>query len=135
MTKVQYLIAFILLISCSSVFAHSKLQSSNPSNGEQLAESPTVLQLVFGKKVRLLKLKLSVGESIIATKFTPSSSPATKFEIEIPLLKPQAYKVNWVAMGGDSHKIKGKLGFTVEGSSTQRKPAAAKKSNSHQGHK
>ncbi|MFT5693173.1 MAG: hypothetical protein ACI92E_002509, partial [Oceanicoccus sp.] len=50
----------------------------------------------------------------IKTNFIPSNSPSLVFDTDLPLLEESSYLVNWIALGGDGHKVKGKLSFVVE---------------------
>ena len=45
--------------------------------------------------------------------FKPSLGKADAFTVEVPVLTAGTYQAKWIAMSGDSHKIKGEFGFAV----------------------
>jgi copper resistance protein C len=113
--KLSIHIALLSLAFLSSgLFAHAGLTSSTPKNGEQINISPKHLVLEFNKPVRLLKVELVNSAGIKTTlDFKISAKPSKQFEIMTPALTPGHYKVMWLALGGDSHKMKGSFKFIL----------------------
>lgn len=104
--------------------AHTGLRSSSPANGEMLTESPASLKLDFDTSVRLMKVVLlSDKNKPVDIGFTPLVQPQKAFEITLPELPASGYTINWMAMGGDSHKISGQFKFHIH---------SAKNHNQHQ---
>lgn len=108
-------LAFAILFLCSAqVFAHSKLINSEPANGAELTEAPKQITLAFNRKVRLVKLEvLQEGAEAVKTEFKPSMDKLTEFAVTLPALTAGSYQVKWIAMSGDSHKMKGDFSFSL----------------------
>ncbi|MGB0848105.1 MAG: DUF411 domain-containing protein, partial [Thiolinea sp.] len=94
--------------------SHSKLLSSEPAHQEQLSEAPKQVVLKFNQQVRLMKLVLTnTAQEPLETGFKPSSDKMDTFTVQLPVLAAGTYRVKWLAMSGDSHKIKGEFTFAV----------------------
>lgn len=110
-------VVMLLVLSILTVGAraHTGLSGSSPADGESLAQSPEALVLEFPMPVRLVKVELSsaAGAAIDLGKYRVTDA-ATSFRVVLPPLAPASYRVEWMVMGGDSHKMTGSLGFTVE---------------------
>lgn len=106
---------WILLLGSSQVFAHSKLASSNPADGQSLEQSPSELLLSFNRSVTLMTVVVehSGAEQAVATGFKASSDAAQQYQMSLPRLAPGSYQVRWVASGADGHKVKGGFAFVV----------------------
>jgi methionine-rich copper-binding protein CopC len=109
-----------VLLNPALAHAHTGLIQSIPANGATVYAELPALELIFGAQVRLISLQIidSEGESIKREK-TRDLTPAKRFQIALPALVPGDYKVNWVVMGGDSHKMSGQFGFAVRSSTEQ----------------
>ncbi len=105
----------ILLMLAPVAWAHTSLSGSSPADGESMVGSPEALLLEFPVPVRLVKVDLNTaaGADIDLGNYRVSGA-ARNFRIVLPPLPPASYRVQWVVMGGDSHKMSGSLGFTVE---------------------
>ncbi|MPY24175.1 copper resistance CopC family protein [Shewanella sp. YLB-07] len=102
------------MIFSSAAFAHSGLIESSPAKNEMLQGSPQALVLTFSSPVRLVKLTLKDGAGDdIKFGFKPNMQSSKKFSLDLPQLSPSSYSVNWMIMGEDAHKMKGKFGFMV----------------------
>ncbi len=99
---------------------HTGLVHSVPANGASEKNSPADIELVFGAEVRLVDIRLSDGEGK-SVELTTSRmlTPAIRFQIPVPTLAAGNYTVDWVVMGGDSHKMTGGFVFTVEANAPQ----------------
>lgn len=106
----------ILLMLAPAALAHTSLSGSSPADGDSLVGSPQALLLEFPMPVRLVKVELNSasGADIDLGNYRVAGA-ANSFRIVLPPLPPASYRVEWVVMGGDSHKMSGTLGFTVEG--------------------
>ena len=100
--------------------SHTGLVDSIPANGASEMQSPAAIELVFGAEVRLVELRLSDGDGQPVELATSRIlTPAKRFRIPVPALAGGNYTVDWVVMGGDSHKMTGRFVFTVEVSAQQ----------------
>lgn len=112
MKNIKFILITMLFLTGSLVNAHSSLKSSSPSNEAHLMETPKDIQLEFGQEVRLMKLNLlDKNGDEIKLDFSISEQSSLTFETVIPMIKPGMYKVKWMAMGGDAHKMKGQFTF------------------------
>lgn len=113
--KIINILVFISLLFVSTqAFSHSKLIASTPAKDAQLSISPEQVELEFNREVRLLKLEVQqVDADKIDISFKPTMDKSTTFAVVVPTLSPAGYQVNWLAMGGDSHKMKGSFDFVV----------------------
>jgi len=107
--------AALLLMSITlGAGAHTSLSGSSPADGEALSESPETLVLEFPEAVRLVKVELrSADDAAVDLGNYRVSGAAASFQITLPPLESASYRVDWVVMGGDSHKMSGSLDFTV----------------------
>ncbi|MGB0848471.1 MAG: copper resistance CopC family protein, partial [Thiolinea sp.] len=107
-------IGMCLIAIASPVIAHSKLVASEPANEAELMETPQQVMLEFNREVRLVKVAVTdENDEAVALSFKPSLDKKTVFEVALPELESGAYQVKWMAMSGDSHKMKGEFGFSV----------------------
>jgi methionine-rich copper-binding protein CopC len=114
MKKLIGLLAAGSLILSSAVFAHTGLSSSAPASNAMLMTTPTQLDLEFGSEVRLVKLYLRNSKAEhIKVDFKPSTEANTKFSYAIPTLATGNYRVDWMIMGGDAHKVTGYYTFML----------------------
>lgn len=111
--KLRQLFSGILLtIAASTVFAHSSMHESYPQDGAMMMEQPEKLQLNFENETRLVSVKMfDSANKPVALKFTPSADVNKNYEMNLPTLKPDMYRVEWMVMGSDGHKMKGNFGF------------------------
>ena len=96
------------LFLSASAFAHVGLGSSMPANGAMLSQAPTTLELTFTAPVRLVKLTMQDEKQ--------QSVPLAAFSFALPALNAANYKVNWMIMGDDGHKMKGNMSFMLHDS-------------------
>ena len=125
--KVFKMVAILTLLLLSNLAsAHSGLKHSTPENGAMLNKLPEDLALEFTMQVKLVKLQLieKSGEAIkLITK--PGENFETSFSIALPMLDTGSYKVKWVAMGKDAHKMKGDFTFTLHASDMKMMPSSS----------
>jgi methionine-rich copper-binding protein CopC len=108
-------LASVLLLISHVVMAHAYLESSLPKNNAMLMGSPESIDLNFSKPVRLVKLlvKNQQGDTIDIG-FNPIKKPAVVFNWSLSdALDAGTYRVDWITMGADGHKMKGDFGFMV----------------------
>jgi len=106
-----------LLFVSSQLLAHTGLKTSEPKNGAVLMQSPEKLQLEFIKAVRLVKVTIAnkAGKKI-PLDFDGRGKASVVYNIQLPKLMDSDYQVSWMAMGSDTHKMKGSFRFSVQGS-------------------
>jgi methionine-rich copper-binding protein CopC len=105
-------IALLLLLSGTPAFAHAKLVSSDPAAKASI-KSPTMIKLNFSESLEPAFSTASLSDSAGKTLAVPKSVGGATITL-LPIgLKPGAYKVNWQAVGHDTHKLSGSFGFKV----------------------
>ncbi|MEJ6080642.1 copper resistance protein CopC [Vibrio sp. 1-Bac 57] len=115
-----------LVLLSSLVSAHSGLKVSTPENGAMLDKSPEKVMLEFKTPIMLVKLQLigksgKSGKPIKLIK-SPSKTYNKIFNVELPELDMGSYKIKWVVMGKDAHKMKGDFTFMVHASDMDKMP-------------
>ena len=115
MKNLKKIIMLVLLTLATQVYAHTKLSHSSPKQGSVISSSPETLSLTFSSKVKLMKVDLRTkqGDKVkLAFILSPISSE--NFSIPLSVLTQGEYIVHWVAMGKDSHKMKGSFSFKIQ---------------------
>lgn len=93
--------------------AHGVLTESVPEDGATVS-APETLELNFNEPVRLLRLALSDGEGeAVDFGFSPVADAREAFDYELPSLPSGEYRVNWVVIGSDGHRVEETFGFAV----------------------
>ncbi len=119
-------IAAILTLALISNFvsAHSGLKHSTPENGAMLNQPPENLILEFTMEVKLVKVQLT-DQSGVTIKLInkPSKNFETNCSIALPMLDTGSYKVKWIAMGKDAHKMKGDFTFMLHAPEMKKMPS------------
>jgi methionine-rich copper-binding protein CopC len=110
----------------SLVSAHSRLKNSTPENGAMLNKPPEKVMLEFKAPVKLVKLQLKEqsGKQIKLIK-SPSENFENTFNVVLPVLDTGRYKVKWMVMGKDTHKMKGDFTFMVHTSDMEKMPVSS----------
>jgi len=120
MNKFYKTLTLTLLFVSSQLLAHAGLKTSEPKNGAVLMQSPEKLQLEFTKAVRLVKVTItSKAGKNIPLEFDGRGKPSIAYSIQLPKLINSDYQVSWMAMGSDTHKMKGSFRFIVKGNETK----------------
>lgn len=113
-TVIFPLLLAMAFLSAMAAHAHTGLIKSVPASGAQEQLSPPAIELLFGADVRLIDLRLTKddGQAVKLEK-SRDLTPARRFRVALPPLSADSYRVDWVVMGGDSHKMTGSFGFSV----------------------
>ena len=112
--KTKTLFILTLLFFSNLLLAHSALNSSSPSNGDELDKSPEKISLTFLNPVKLIKFEIfSEDQKTIETDFEASMEDRMEFNINPGELSNGLYTVIWTMMGPDGHKMKGEFLFKV----------------------
>jgi copper resistance protein C len=132
MKIVKLLLPLVALLLAGQVFAHVQLTEAVPADKAMLLQTPTTLSLNFSGQVRLTKVSLTGADNnSVEFGFTPSATPAEQFSWTLPVLESGNYRVSWVALGADGHKMSGDFGFMLHVTSAAEAVSAAKHSHQH----
>lgn len=139
MKLVKYILCSLVLLS-GTVFAHTVLKESTPTEGSALNASPEQIHLSFTEEVRLLRLDvvtvLESGERKVDIGFAPESAAKTEYSVPLPELSLGKYRVDWSVMGADSHAVQGAVAFSIgtEGNMPEHQEGHTATHDSHSGH-
>lgn len=102
------------LLLAGAAHAHTALTGSVPADGETVGQ-PERLVVRFNQPVRLLRLELApVEEEAVDFGFSPVAEARNEFAYELPSLTSGEYRVDWVAIGSDGHRVEESFSFIVE---------------------
>ena len=111
------LLSIIVLLSALlfsyNVNAHIKVLSTSPSNGQVIEASPKVIDIEYSKDVRLTSFEMIHQGRVIEIDYNLNYAPSSNFTIDLPKLEPGNYTFTWTIMGGDGHKMNGKINFSI----------------------
>ena len=104
-----------LVIGASPAWAHNVLKSSNPTDGERIARTPSSVVLTFDEPAIALGTKLVVtGPEGPAQIGTPRLVDKTVTQDLQPGAPAGAYTVDWRVTSADGHPISGSFTFTAK---------------------
>jgi copper transport protein len=107
-----------LLAAPSFLHAHALLVGSTPKQDEVLKEAPAEVVLRFNarieKSVSHVTLLGPGGEKVRLPPLPEDKDgPPERLKIELPALKPGAYRLEYRVLASDGHATPGLLRFTV----------------------
>jgi methionine-rich copper-binding protein CopC len=113
------LLAAILCLSATQVWAHAKLDHAEPAVDGAVKQSPTEVRLTFSEGVEVSFCRVQVldaaGQQV--DKKDVHSDPKKPRELIVSLpasLGAGAYKVIWRAVAADTHVTNGEFTFRIE---------------------
>lgn len=125
--------AAVALLLPMSVFAHTALKESTPSNEAVVTTPPGHINLVFTEDVRLIKLEvMGVGHEM-PTKFEAQSAAMASYSVETPGMHPGEFTVNWAVIGADGHTVTDTFTFLVDPDAEESHGAHGEEGHSHDG--
>ncbi|MGV6839751.1 MAG: copper resistance CopC family protein [Planktomarina sp.] len=94
--------------------AHSKINTTVPADGAQLASPPQMINLSFAKKIRLTKVEVSIsGGEELSLDLSQHKSFATQFDLPLPSQAKGPYTIEWRGLSQDGHVMQGSFTFEV----------------------
>lgn len=105
---------FISIMAINTSFAHTQLQSSQPSAGASLVQAPRSLELIFTNPIQLISVSLYSPQQEIELDFKPQTNAQQTWQVPLPNLLPNQYQVKWKGLGEDGHLMKGDFGFELK---------------------
>jgi methionine-rich copper-binding protein CopC len=102
----------LMLLAASPALAHARLVGSDPAANASV-KSPTMIKLSFSETLEPAFSTASLTDGAGRTMQVPRSVGGATITL-LPIgLKPGAYTVKWQAVGHDTHRLSGSLGFKV----------------------
>jgi copper resistance protein C len=118
MASMAAVIVIAASLSSTGALAHPELQSAEPAAGAAMPTSPKQIRITFNEGVLPqfsgVEVKDQAGKVIATGKAT--IDPVNKKLLVVPIeesLPPGDYKVEWHAVSGDTHRVKGNYSFSV----------------------
>jgi methionine-rich copper-binding protein CopC len=102
----------VMLLAASPAFAHAKLTGSDPAANSNV-KSPSMIKLSFSETLEPAFSTATLTDGAGKNVPVPRSVGGATITLLPMGLKPGAYKVNWQAVGHDTHKLSGSFGFKV----------------------
>jgi copper resistance protein C len=128
----KIVLPLVALLFAGQVFAHVQLTAAVPADKAMLMQTPTTLSLTFSGKVRLTKVSLTgADDNSVEFGFTPSADAAGQFSWNLPVLNSGSYRVSWVALGADGHKMSGDYSFMLHSSTAPEAVSSTQQSHQH----
>ena len=122
-TSVRALLAVLALLTgagatvlagAAPAFAHAQLVSSDPKNGDTLAEAPATAVLVFSERLDAPSTQLALTNdrgAVVPTK--PFAVDGEKLTVPLDLPAAGLYTLGYRLVSEDGHRVDGKVTFTV----------------------
>lgn len=109
------LLAGLLLLSATTAFAHSKLNTTAPTNGAVLAQAPPHIVLTFAKRIRLTRVRMThdAGDAIDLD-LGEQTAFATRFKLPLKDMGSGLYRIEWRGLSGDGHAMRKTFAFRVQ---------------------
>ena len=133
----QIVVTSALVVSTTSAFAHTSLQSAIPAVDSTVTAQPNKLVVSFGEPVMLMGIKLiDAKQNNIELNYKVTSGLKNTYEITVPQLADSTYTVVWTSMGKDGHNMSGKYNFSLKQSAqtTSNKTSSAMPTMTHHDH-
>jgi putative copper export protein/methionine-rich copper-binding protein CopC len=122
--RAALVLAFVAAMGLPApLFAHTRLASSSPAQGDTVAAGLSRLGVRFTRPVEAELTSLTLlagGDTVAAGRATlVAGSEGREFTFALPTgLRPGGYTVAWRTAGADGHIIRGTFAFTVRAADT-----------------
>ena len=101
-------------VLASSAYAHSKVDTTTPSNQAALAEVPAQIELDFAKKIRLTKVEVThESDPTVPLDHDGQTLFERAFSLPIQNMGDGTYHIEWRGLGMDGHAMQGEFTFEV----------------------
>lgn len=114
---IQRLLAVVLLlVLLAPAFAHSRIDATDPADGAVLDSPPEAVILNLTEQPELALSRVTVTDAagqVIATG-APVAEDETTLRVDLPVLGPGLYRVDWAVTSVDTHSTGGSFSFTVK---------------------
>lgn len=112
MNKFKLLMISVALVSSVNALAHGMMTMTVPKDGAMLMEQAEKVELHFKQPMRVMSLKVIASNGVpIPLKLDRKAPAKQHFQLTLPNIKPDTYRVEWKALGEDGHVMKGDFSF------------------------
>lgn len=101
-----------------SALAHSPVKETSPANEAVLEAVPDMLHMTFAAPARVMKVTMthSKGDATHESRLEiPTRDTVEEIHLTPEFMGSGNYLVEWRALGGDGHVLKGTFSFQVTG--------------------
>lgn len=112
------IVALLAFAASPAARAHTKLASSEPADGAQLATSPAELVLRFEARVQphFVNVEVTGPDGTSSRTDAPAALSEEERVVRVPLradLPAGGHTVRWSVVSADGHRLEGRLGFSI----------------------
>ncbi len=112
MNKFKLLMISVALVSSVNALAHGMMTMTVPKDGAMLMAQAEKVELHFKQPMRVMSLKVIASNGVpIPLKLDRKAPAQQHFQLALPNIKPDTYRVEWKALGDDGHVMKGDFSF------------------------
>jgi methionine-rich copper-binding protein CopC len=112
--KILVTVALISTLA-SSVFAHSRVETTIPANGAVIAEAPAEISFNFAADIRLTRVDLTHQDHpSVRLDLGDQTSFGRVFTLPMQAMGEGRYHIEWRGLGVDGHAMQGDFSFTVD---------------------
>ena len=112
MNKFKLFTAVLALTTALTATAHGMQTMTYPKDGAMLMAQAEKVELHFKQPMRVMSLKVIASNGVpIPLKLDRKAPAKQHFQLTLPKIKPDTYRVEWKALGGDGHVMKGDFSF------------------------
>ncbi|WP_171133053.1 MULTISPECIES: copper resistance CopC family protein [unclassified Ruegeria] len=110
------ILAFVILVLLSGfAMAHSKVETTTPTDGATIPNQPGEVELRFDQEIRLTRVGLAFEqEKAVKLELGDQTNFEQNFSIPLPSKGSGTYVIEWRGLGVDGHTMQGEFSFTVE---------------------
>lgn len=98
-----------------SLSAHSKVDTTTPTDGASMGRVPEVVGLDFSKEIRLTKVVMThMDHPSVNLDLSGQKSFSRKFSVPVIGMGNGPYRIEWRGLGKDGHAMQGSFTFNVK---------------------
>ncbi|MDW4497143.1 copper resistance protein CopC [Sulfitobacter sp. D35] len=112
--KSHLALAVVASLLSGAVLAHSRSESTTPTDGAKIAETPQMIRMIFDDPMRITTVRLVNADGTeMRLDGGTGLEPSLEFIAEPAPLAPGSYRVEWRGLASDGHAMKGSFSFEV----------------------
>lgn len=108
----SFVLAAALTLAALPAFAHARLTAASPAD-KASGKTPAMIKLTFSEALEPAFSGAELADAKGTAIPTSASVGGTTITLLPPKLHPGTYTVTWHSVGHDTHRVTGKISFTV----------------------